>query len=312
MHPDYGNRVLSISTWPYCKIMKGSHWILRLVMHGREMSFSPENPELPAPGDHRPSLPRLRRAPIPRRRDFLRTPLPRHRQKPSIRDDDRAGSAVGERGEVRSSVRYAPLLANVEPVAVLEEEATCYTQFGDPEIEIPMADALKSLYPPGTRLLEADSGSRRTRIVDTSDVTDDAFASFAAQRGDNAQDDAPTEDVMVGRSAPSAPDYDAIHRERLHRVLMDERRRALLMWQREQFVQRAAVVRAQALAPRHTAVDLQVNACEVRNPTIAPATVPDPLLMPDPSTRAYMIPSWLVVFILLALDTIDFLFFFYY
>ena len=40
VHPDYGNRVLSISTWPYCKIMKGSHWILRLVLHGREMSFS--------------------------------------------------------------------------------------------------------------------------------------------------------------------------------------------------------------------------------------------------------------------------------
>ena len=396
VHPDYGNRVLSISTWPYCKIMKGSHWVLRLGLHGRVMSFSPENPELPTPGDHRPPLPRLRRAPIPRRRAFLRTPLPRHRQKPSIRDDDRAGSAVGERGEVRSSVRYAPLLANVEPVAVLEEEATCYTQFGDPEIEIPMTDALKSLYPPGTRLLEADSGSRRTRIVDTSDVTDDAFASFAAQRGDNAQvdplphpdarpkprskkmprpkshnkasgssgvipaareacveantkhlrrlrflkirgslreclrtkggvimasksprkaptskrpavrippahpqrsgytevtceplpkDDAPTEDVMVGRSAPSAPDYDAIHRERLHRVLTDERRRALLMWQREQFFQRAAVVRAQALASRRT------SASEVGNPTIAPATVPDPLLMPDPSTRAYMVPS---------------------
>ena len=166
-----------------------------------DMEYTPQRPELPAPGDHRPPLPRRRGSsgpvpvqaatPIstPRERDTTKTantgsaqrtlrltaPLSRTSQGGTSPRDPlpRKRRGAGTRLNTRYEPNYLPDLPML-PVKPLHSISTelipLYSRYGDPAVELPMDATLKQAHHPRARLLELDVGVCRLRLIDISEV----------------------------------------------------------------------------------------------------------------------------------------------
>ena len=161
------------------------------------MEFTPQRPELPAPGDRRPPLPRRRPvgpAPIP---TVTAVSTPKDAATDTPEDDERAGRTLRLRAPLARTVQAAastraplprkpkrsrtaqvklnslpnlPVLSVTPLHSVSTEIIPLYSRYGDPAIELPMDATLKQAHHPRARLLELDVGVSRLRLIDISEV----------------------------------------------------------------------------------------------------------------------------------------------
>ena len=186
---------------PACILGPSSSFYSTLTDCVADMEYTPQRPELPAPGDHRPPLPR-RRGPngpaqvkaaaptsLPIERDTTQTantgsarrtswptaPLPTPSQggtsprEPLPRKRRGPGTQLNARHEL-NSLPDLPMLP-VKPLhSISTELIPLYSRYGDPAVELPMDATLKQAHHPRARLLELDVGVCRLRLVDISEV----------------------------------------------------------------------------------------------------------------------------------------------
>ena len=162
------------------------------------MEFTPQRPELPAPGDRRPPLPRRRgpAGPVPVHAD-TRVSTPRDMDTDTIGDTDRARRTLRLRAPLARTVQAAastraplprkykgprtaqaglnslpnlPMLSVTPLHSISTELIPLFSRYGDPAIELPMDATLKQAHHPRARLLELDVGVCRLRLIDISEV----------------------------------------------------------------------------------------------------------------------------------------------
>ena len=162
------------------------------------MEFTPQRPELPAPGDRRPPLPRRRRpvgpVPIPA---VTAVSTPKDVATDTPEDDERAGRTLRLRAPLARTVQAAastraplprkpkrprtaqvrlnslpnlPMLSVTPLHSISTEIIPLYSRYGDPAIGLPMDATLKQAHHPRARLLELDVGVSRLRLIDISEV----------------------------------------------------------------------------------------------------------------------------------------------
>ena len=162
------------------------------------MEFTPQRPELPAPGDRRPPLPRRRgpAGPVPAlavtavstpkdvdtdtpedaerawRTLRLRAPLARTVQAAASTRAPLPRKPKGPRtAQVRlNSLPNLPMLSVTPLHSISTEIIPLFSRYGDPAIELPMDATLKQAHHPRARLLELDVGVCRLRLIDISEV----------------------------------------------------------------------------------------------------------------------------------------------
>ena len=162
------------------------------------MEYTPQRPELPAPGDCRPPLPRRRRpvglVPMP---TVTAVSTTQDAATDTPEDGERAGRTLRLRAPLARTVQAAastraplprkpkrsrtakvklnslpnlPVLSVTPLHSISTEIIPLYSRYGDPAIELPMDATLKQAHHPRARLLELDVGVSRLRLIDISEV----------------------------------------------------------------------------------------------------------------------------------------------
>ena len=163
------------------------------------MEYTPQRPELPAPGDCRPPLPRRRRpvglVPMP---TVTAVSTTQDAATDTPEDGERAGRTLRLRAPLARTVQAAastraplprkpkrsrtakvklnslpnlPVLSVTLCNSISTEIIPLYSRYGDPAIELPMDATLKQAHHPRARLLELDVGVSRLRLIDISEVS---------------------------------------------------------------------------------------------------------------------------------------------